>query len=96
MFSFPKGIDAFWNDMNEPSIFYSQEGLADFKETAKKYVEGDPEVPHYMVGGKLQALANNHEDYKRFYHNVNGEQVRHDKVHNLFGYNMTRSAGEAF
>ena len=71
-------------------------GLADFKETAKKYVEGDPEVPHYMVGGKLQALANNHEDYKRFYHNVNGEQVRHDKVHNLFGYNMTRSAGEAF
>ena len=45
-----KGIDAFWNDMNEPSIFYSQEGLADFKETAKKYVEGDPEVPHYMVG----------------------------------------------
>ena len=91
-----KGIDAFWNDMNEPSIFYSQEGLADFRETAKKYAEGDPEVPHYMVGGKLQALANNHEDYKRFYHNVNGEQVRHDKVHNLFGYNMTRSAGEAF
>ena len=31
-----------------------------------------------------------------FYHNVNGEQIRHDKVHNLFGYNMTRSAGEAF
>ena len=91
-----KGIDGFWNDMNEPSIFYSQEGLADFKETAKKYVEGDPEVPHYMVGGKLQALANNHEDYKRFYHNVNGEQVRHDKVHNLYGYNMTRAAGEAF
>ena len=95
-FLIDQGIEGFWNDMNEPSIFYSQEGLADFKETAKKYVEGDPEVPHYMVGGKLQALANNHEDYKRFYHNVNGEQVRHDKVHNLFGYNMTRSAGEAF
>ena len=95
-FLIEQGIEGFWNDMNEPSIFYSQEGLADFKETAKKYVEGDPEVPHYMVGGKLQALANNHEDYKRFYHNVNGEQVRHDKVHNLFGYNMTRSAGEAF
>ena len=95
-FLIDQGIEGFWNDMNEPSIFYSQEGLADFKETAKKYVEGDPEVPHYMVGEKLQALANNHEDYKRFYHNVNGEQVRHDKVHNLFGYNMTRSAGEAF
>ena len=22
--------------------------------------------------------------------------MRHDKVHNLFGYNMTRAAGEAF
>ena len=76
------------------AIFMANAGGA--WDNAKKYVEGDPEVPHYMVGEKLQALANNHEDYKRFYHNVNGEQVRHDKVHNLFGYNMTRSAGEAF
>lgn len=41
-------------------------------------------------------LSNNPEDYKRFYHNVGGKMVRHDKVHNLFGYNMTRAAGEAF
>ena len=27
---------------------------------------------------------------------MNGKMVRHDKVHNLFGYNMTRAAGEAF
>lgn len=38
----------------------------------------------------------NPEDYKRFYHNVDGKKIRHDKVHNLFGYNMTRAAGEAF
>lgn len=24
------------------------------------------------------------------------KKIRHDKVHNLFGYNMTRAAGEAF
>ena len=43
-------------------------------------------------------LSNNEEDYKSFYHNVDGKgtMVRHDKVHNLFGYNMTRAAGEAF
>ena len=46
--------------------------------------------------GKLNGIANNSEDYCRFYHNVNGEKIRHDKVHNLFGYNMTRAAGEAF
>ncbi len=46
--------------------------------------------------GELNGLANNPEDYRRFYHNVDGKKIRHDKVHNLFGYNMTRAAGEAF
>ena len=44
----------------------------------------------------MLSIANNPEDYKRFYHNVDGKKIRHDKVHNLFGYNMTRAAGEAF
>ena len=42
----------------------------------------------------LRNVANNPEDYRRFYHNVDGRKIRHDKVHNLFGYNMTRAAGE--
>ncbi len=37
----------------------------------------------------MLSIANNPEDYKRFYHNVDGKKIRHDKVHNLFGYNMT-------
>ena len=36
------------------------------------------------------------ENYKRFYHDMNGVKVCHDQVHNLYGYNMTRAAGEAF
>lgn len=35
------------------------------------------------------------EEYKKFYHNVEGKKICHDMVHNLYGYNMTRSAGEA-
>lgn len=46
--------------------------------------------------GMVNSLANNPEDYRSFYHNVDGKMVRHDKVHNLYGYNMTRSASEAF
>ena len=34
------------------------------------------------------SLSNNTEDYTRFYHNIQGEKVSHDRVHNLFGYNM--------
>lgn len=42
------------------------------------------------------SLANNEDDYASFYHNVDGQKIRHDRVHNLYGYNMTRAAGEAF
>src|SRR5699024_9982413 len=44
----------------------------------------------------VQSLSNNTEDYKEFYHEFHGERVRDDRVHNLFGFNMTRAAGEAF
>ncbi|MBO5278989.1 MAG: alpha-glucosidase, partial [Lachnospiraceae bacterium] len=55
----------------------------------------NPNAIPYEVREKLDNLQNNPEDYKRFYHNVNGKMVRHDLVHNLFGFNMTRAAGEA-
>lgn len=90
-----QGIDGFWNDMNEPAIFYSDEILAEYKDFLKAFAEDDS-IPSYQVAMRTEKLANNPEDYKRFYHNVNGTAVRHDKVHNLFGYNMTRAAGEAF
>ena len=57
-------------------------------------------------------IANNPKDYARFYHKVPAQTagnladtepdgdgnvlVRHDKVHNLFGCNMTRGAHEGF
>lgn len=92
-----QGIDGFWNDMNEPSIFYSDEGMADFKEFMQMYLNDESgQIPFFAVQWKAGTLANSAEDYKRFYHNVDGQMVRHDKVHNLFGYNMTRAAGEAF
>ncbi len=44
----------------------------------------------------MAGLSNNENDYKLFYHNTKQGRMRHDKVHNIFGYNMTRAAGEAF
>ena len=92
-----QGIEGFWNDMNEPSIFYSEEGMKEAMELVAQIEEkGQEDVPFFQMMGKLQSLSNSHKDYARFYHNVDGELIRHDKVHNLFGYNMTRAAGEAF
>ena len=92
-----QGIEGFWNDMNEPAIFYSSEGLAEAKEKAKEFAEDtEGKIQPGEMGYILSQLSNSHRDYERFYHNVNGQKIRHDKVHNLFGYNMTRAAGEAF
>lgn len=91
-----QGIDGFWNDMNEPAIFYSTEGMKELKSFLLKFAKEDSDIPNSFLDIKVGALANNPKDYQRFYHNVNGKMVRHDKVHNLFGYNMTRAASEAF
>ena len=106
-----QGIEGFWNDMNEPAIFYSKEGVEDLNEAMKAFVhslEEPQEQTHredimdnanalpYEVREKMNRIQNSPQDYERFYHKVNGEMVRHDKVHNLYGFNMTRAAGEAF
>ena len=98
-FLLDQGIEGFWNDMNEPSIFYAEDRLADVLEEIAEMRNGDGNLDldafsHFtnLVG----SLSANAEDYKKFYHCVDGERIRHDKVHNLYGYNMTRAAGEAF
>ena len=96
-FLIEQGIEGFWNDMNEPAIFYSSEGLAEAKELAGEFAKDtEGKIHSWEMQDKMLSIANNPEDYKRFYHNVDGKKIRHDKVHNLFGYNMTRAAGEAF
>ena len=96
-FLIEQGIEGFWNDMNEPAIFYSAEGLAEAKELAGEFAKDtEGKIHPWAMQGKMLGIANDPEDYKRFYHNVDGKKIRHDKVHNLFGYNMTRAAGEAF
>ena len=96
-FLIDQGIEGFWNDMNEPAIFYSSEGMEKAKKLAGEFSQDKEGKIHiWKMQGELNGLANNPEDYRRFYHNVDGKKIRHDKVHNLFGYNMTRAAGEAF
>ena len=70
-----QGIEGFWNDMNEPAIFYSKEGMDALKDTLRRYAETGEDIPVWPLGDQVEALANNKEDYQRFYHHVNGEQI---------------------
>ncbi len=96
-FLIDKGVEGFWNDMNEPAIFYAQDRLdSTIDEIASlKGQNLDLSIFHKFMG-KVMGLSNNTEDYKKFYHETESGRLSHDKVHNLFGYNMTRAAGEAF
>ena len=91
------GIDGFWNDMNEPAIFYSEKHLKEVFEKMEDYKKMNLDVNTFFeMTGMIGSICNNPEDYASFYHNYKGKRYRHDQVHNLFGYYMTRSASEAF
>ena len=92
-----QGIEGFWNDMNEPAIFYTPEGVEKAQKVVKEFLEDtEGKTSIFEVRDAIMNLANNEEDYRSFYHQADGKKVRHDKVHNLFGCNMTRAASEAF
>lgn len=92
-----KGIEGFWNDMNEPALFYSEKRLEEVFDKIEDYrKQKNLDINSFFAFKDLVAgLSNNPEDYRSFYHNYRGQRIRHDKVHNLFGYYMTKSAGQA-
>lgn len=92
-----QGIDGFWNDMNEPAIFYSEKNLKKVFEQIQAYQNQNLDIKSFFEFRELLFhISNNEEDYASFYHNYKGQKICHKDVHNLFGYYMTRIAGEAF
>lgn len=90
------GIEGFWNDMNEPAIFYTPEGVEEVKKELNSFLTNDITVQGFWgAGGVFDKVKNWSRDYCRFYHNIDGKMVCHNDIHNLYGYNMTRAAGEA-
>ncbi len=92
-----QGIDGFWNDMNEPAIFYSEERLKEVLSSMQEYQDKNLDLDMFWkFKGSVNELSNNVEDYKLFFHEIDGKKISHDKVHNLYGFQMTKAAGEAF
>lgn len=92
-----QGIDGFWNDMNEPAIFYSEKNLKKvFDELIAMKEENMDMHAFFRMKDMVMGLSNSPADYQSFYHDMDGVKVRHDKVHNLYGFNMTKAASEAF
>ncbi|SHJ44084.1 alpha-glucosidase [Geosporobacter subterraneus DSM 17957] len=89
------GIEGFWNDMNEPAIFYTERGLQQALEQAKLSENQNLDIySFFALKDAFIHLSNHPLDYQSFYHKVDGKRINHHQVHNLYGYNMTKAAAE--
>ena len=89
------GVEAFWNDMNEPAIFYSEEGLKEAWAKAESLRGDNIGVYDYFdLKDAFPRMSNSMADYQRFYHEIDGKTIRHDKVHNLYGAMMTKAGAQ--
>ena len=91
-----QGIEGFWNDMNEPALFYGEKALDNSFEELKT-LEGSKHdaMSFFRTREIFIRLQNSDNDYKSFYHNTPDGRFSHYDVHNLYGYKMTQSAAEA-
>ena len=89
------GVEAIWNDMNEPAIFYSVEGLQAAYDKADSLRGGNIGVYDYFdLKDAFTGMSNSMADYRRFYHVIGGKPVNHEKVHNLYGAMMTKATAQ--
>lgn len=92
-----QGIEGFWNDMNEPAIFYSEKGLESAIDHAIECKGKNLDIQSFFhLKDQFMGISNSMNDYQSFYHKVDDQTYNHKDLHNLYGYNMTRAAGEAF
>ena len=96
------GIDGFWNDMNEPALFYGKKYINEFANHLRN-VDYDKfhEMDFYIIRDKVNQIKNNINDYKSIYHKYDlaykdNNIVNHYDVHNMYGYKMVEAAHNYF
>ena len=93
------GIDGFWNDMNEPAIFYSPEGLEKSVKTLVDTTTKDKNlgIKFLFLVDEIKKSQNSRDDMKAMYHQTPSQgRVSQDLVHNLFGMKMAESVKEGY
>lgn len=93
------GIEGFWNDMNEPAVFFSSEGMAELTEVFRSHTN-DPQdlgIEFLDFMKTLNSISNNRDDYRamRQASETHGV-VSQERVHNLYGFMMAKATAEGF
>lgn len=68
------GIEGFWNDMNEPAVFYSKKSLQNTFEQIAKYKNKPLDIQSFFAFSGLSSSSfNRKDDTTLFYHKVSKE-----------------------
>lgn len=89
------GIAGFWNDMNEPSVFYTPESVREFATTVKTLADrGDcsEALSNHIFSPNL---GQRRSYFDEFFHETELGRLPNRAVHNLFGTLMTQATAEA-
>ncbi|MBF0553155.1 MAG: DUF5110 domain-containing protein [Nitrospirae bacterium] len=90
------GIEGFWLDMNEPSIFYTPAAIHEVFNLVDE-MKGNPDIPKRRLQDMLNKLSNNRAYFREFYHRTpSGGRVSNEEVHNLYGTLMTEAVADGF
>jgi len=90
-----QGIEGFWNDMNEPAIFYVPEKMKQAREKIYEILGKEDIGRELTEMGDAMELFNRREYFKAFSQRTDeGRVVNHDAVHNLYAFDMTRGTAE--
>ena len=90
------GIEGFWNDMNEPAIFYVPDVLKELRDKIQVTFSKD-DLGRELIdtGAELTSIFNRRDYYARFFQRAaDGSLVNHENIHNLYAFNMTRGTAE--
>ncbi|MCG8571829.1 MAG: alpha-glucosidase [Spirochaetes bacterium] len=96
-FLIAQGIEGIWNDMNEPSIFFTPEELKETQKKIGEFKELKNCWDFFSIKDKMCRIDNKQEYYQQFYHQTKGgETLSQDDLHNLYGYYMSKATAEGF
>ncbi|APT76039.1 alpha-glucosidase [Marinitoga sp. 1137] len=90
------GIYSFWNDMNEPSIFFVPDALKKYLKEINEMLNKEIGLEFFGIKDGINALSNKREYYSEFYHNTPYGKFSNEELHNLYGYYMAKATVEGF
>jgi len=91
------GIAGIWNDMNEPSIFFTEEALQQAMATVAAGTTIHNSWDYFALRDNFCGLEHHPQYYQSFYQrDPQGQLIPHQAVHNLYGLNMAQATLKAF